>query len=282
MEKLIKFITDNKDLFLIITSLSTLLFSIFTFFKNNKNNRLKENILTNKMLLQHFYSPLLTNYNSNKEVLFDENILKFVYENSFLLNNLIKILTFEIINLENDFTKTLNSKFLSSKYKNTKKYFINIISLASNDLSRIYKIENCSFNNKYLFPLQVRFIFNILDILSFILLITIPLIIFYFNKNNIDIYKIIVYPITLILFWIFYRFQILSMLKNFKFVAHKPNNFLLLFNIYLQNHYSKKDAIYINLLTKKTYLVYRGLPVPKYTNLSFIELFSIYKIKRVL
>ena len=278
MKNLIKFIVENKEIFLILTSLSTLIFSIFTFFKNNKNTKLKESILISKMLLQHFYSPLLNNNNLNKDKLFDENTLKFIYENSFLLDNSIKLLAFEIINLENDFTKTLNSRFLSSKYKNTRKYFIDVIYLASKDLSRIYKTETFSISNKYLFPSQFRFIFNLLDTLSFIvLLILIISAFFYFNSNN--IWQIMSFPIILVSLWLIYRFQILSILKNFKFIAHKPNKLQLLFNIYFYNQYSEKDAFYINLFTKKTYLVYKGLPIPKYSNLSFIDLFSIYKLK---
>lgn len=281
MKNLINFIVENKEVFLILTSLSTLLFSIFTFLKNNKDNKLKENILTSKMILQHFYSPLLNNNALNKDLLFDENILKFIYENSFLLDNLIKLLAFEIINLENDFNKTSNNRFLASKYKNTRKYFIDTISLASKDLSRIYKTETFSLSNKYLFPSQIRFIFNLLDTLSFIVFFCfIILTIFYFNQNS--NLKITLFPIILVLIWIIYRFQILSMLKNFKFIAHKPNKLLSLFNIYLNNQYSEKDALYINLFTKKTYLVYRGLPIPKYSNLSFIDFFSIYKLKRSL
>lgn len=279
MKILIKFIVENKEIFLILTSLCTLLFSIFTFFKNNKNTKLKESILISKMLLQNFYSPLLNNNNLNKDKLFDENTLEFIYENSFLLDNSIKLLAFEIINLENDFTKTLNSRFLSSKYKNTRKYFIDVISLASKDLSRIYKTETFSISNKYLFPSQVRFIFNLLDTLSFIvLLILIISAFFYFNSNS--VWQIMTLPIILVSIWIIYRFQILSILKNFKFIARKPNKLLSLFGIYLHNQYSEKDAIYTNLFTHKTYLVYKGLPIPKYVNLSLIDLFSIYKLKR--
>lgn len=275
MNNTIDYIIENKDVFLILISLLTLLFTIISFFIQNKHNKLKENISNTNLLLQNFYSPLLNNQTLNKEKLFSDDICNFIYKNSFLLDNLISILTFEIIKLESNFSATLNNRFLSSKYKETRKYFIKIISLYYQDLSRIYKLETFSISNKYLFTSNIRFIFNLLDILSFasffILFIGI------LSRFNNIISKLIIIQIFISTIWLIYRFRLLLLFKKFRYIAHKPKS--ALFNIFFNNQYSEFDALYLDLFTKKTYLVFKGLPIPN-SNPSFKEVFSIFKIKQ--
>lgn len=276
MDTLINYIIKNKELFVILISSLTLLFTIVSFFIQNKNNKLKENISNTNLLLQKFYSPILNNHALNKEKLFSDDICNFIYTNSFLLDDLISILAFEILKLESNFSNTLNDRFFYSKYKKTREYFISIVNLYSQDLSRIYKLDSFSISNKYLFPSKVRFIFNLLDTLIFASLFMITILIILGLSNNIT--ELISFPFVLSSIWLLYRFQILSLLKKFKYVAHKPQ--ISNFNIFFHNQYSEFDALYINLLTKKTYLVFKGLPIPKSSNLSLKEAFSIYKIKQ--
>lgn len=273
IDTIINYIIEHKDIFIIALSLLTFIFSIFSFLLNNKNNKLKENLSNSKLLLENFYSPILNNHKLNKSQLIDIDICNFIYKYSFLLDDLTKILAFEIINLETNLANTLNSKVLKSKYEKTRKYFTNIILLYSKDLSRIYKFESFSISNKYLYPFKFRFIFNLLDILGITSLIFfIILIIFVYNLN---ISKLISFFIALGIIWLYFRFYILSHAKNTEYIANKP--IFSGFNIYFHYQYSKYDALYINIFTKQIYLVFKGLPIPKSLNVSNKERFSIYK-----
>lgn len=283
MNSLILLLKNNKDIILMMTSILSLLFSVFIFYKTNKNNKFNENISTVKLLLQNFYSPLLSNHNKNAQILFDEKTLSFINENFFLLHDSIKMVAFEIIKLEKNHETLATSKFLTKKYDASRKHLIYLSELASRDLSKIYQYEFYSISSKYLAPLRFRFFLSLLDFSSIILFIFIfATFIIY---SNLTLSFTIAFIISCSFLWTVYRFYIIASLKNFKNIPNKPNRTLSCFNLFNFNCYSEFDAIYTNIFTKKSFLVYKGLPVdPNSKKLSkfFVDSFSLYKIRKKL
>ena len=85
-------ISNNKDFFIILISLFSLLFSIISYFKNTKDRRYENNINNLELTLKNFYSPILVNYNLNISPLIDDKIKLFFLENSFLFDKNVQLL----------------------------------------------------------------------------------------------------------------------------------------------------------------------------------------------
>lgn len=272
--KIFNLISKNKDVFLIIISALTFIFSIFTFLRKEKKYIVEKNMENILLMLENFYSPLITR--KNEKILFSKDLKDFYFNHTFFIDSNINLLCIELIELEKYINKFHSNKILMKKYIKTRNYFLKMVQLVYDDLTKIYNLEFFSLRPYYYFSKKFKFIFYFLDSLALVsILISSVLLLFSLSFTTI---------ITLIFFidtlWIFYRNQILSISKKYI----KNSNFIFkifnFFNIYFYNQISPNDAIYINIFSKKSFYIYKGLPIiHKKNNKDSINLFAIYKLK---
>lgn len=271
MENYFKFIVSNKEFFLTLVSIITLLFSIFTFFKNNKD-KVNEKKLSNILLiLENFYSPIITN--KEKKVLFDENIIKFYHKNSFLLTYELNLLCQELINLEKNINKTLANKKSKDKYLKSREFFLKTSEYLYTDFSNLYLSKTFFINSKYFINNSLlRFLTIVLDYFCLVQLVIIFIIIFV----NLSINNIILTFVAIDTFWITIRYSIVSSARKY---IHSPKNHIILecFNLYLANQISPVDATYKKIFSNKKVYIYKGLPII-FNSKSFFDLFSLYRL----
>lgn len=273
LNELKNFISEYKDFFIVLLSLCTLSFSIFSYFKTKKENRYKSNLYNLEILLKNFYSPILINHNTNSPIIIDDKSKIFFFKNSFLFDDHIRLLISELITLEA--SELLSNKKLSKKYMKTRKYFISLCNLIYKDYSKLYRIEFLSLKSKYFTNHTFRFITSFLDLSC--IFIVIIFILFLFIKFKLFILSLLA-SITFI--WFLYRYSLLSSNKSYypkkHFFYYLPNR-----KIYFFNEFSTSDAIYKNLFTKKTFLIYKGLPIvhpiKKGTSHNFLSIYKLYK-----
>lgn len=267
------FISEYKDFFVVLLSLCTLLFSIFSYFKTKKEHRYKSNLDNLEILLKNFYSPILINHTTNSPIIIDDKSKSFFFRNSFLFDDHLRVLISELISLEAN--GSISNKKLSKKYMKTRKYFISLCNLIYKDYSKLYRIEFLSLKNKYFTNHTFRFIASFLD-LSCIFFIIIGILSLFIKLKTF----IISFLASISFVWFLYRYSLLSSNKNYSpkkhFFYYFPNR-----KIYFFNEFSTSDAIYKNLFTQKTFLIYKGLPIvhptKKGTSCNFLSIYILYK-----
>lgn len=227
--KIFNLISKNKDVFLIIISALTFIFSIFTFLRKEKKYIVEKNMENILLMLENFYSPLITR--KNEKILFSKDLKDFYFNHTFFIDSNINLLCIELIELEKYINKFHSNKILMKKYIKTRNYFLKMVQLVYDDLTKIYNLEFFSLRPYYYFSKKFKFIFYFLDSLALVsILISSVLLLFSLSFTTI---------ITLIFFidtlWIFYRNQILSIskkyIKNSNFIFKIFNFLIYIFTI---------------------------------------------------
>ena len=208
LNELKNFISEYKDFFIVLLSLCTLLFSIFSYFKTKKEHRYKSNLDNLEILLKNFYSPILINHNTNNPIIIDDKTKIFFFKNSFLFDDHIRLLISELITLESN--ELLSNKKLSKKYIKTRKYFISICNLIYKDYYKLYRIEFLSLKNKYFINHTFRFIISFLDLSCIFIIIL--FILFLFIKFKAFLISLLA---SISFLWFIYRSSFLSSNKSY-------------------------------------------------------------------
>ncbi|MFY8239817.1 hypothetical protein [Clostridium perfringens] len=271
MENYFNFIISNKEIFLTLVPVLTFLFSIFTFFKNNQEKVNEKKISNILLILENFYSPIITN--KEKKVLFDEDIIQFYHKKSFLLTYELRLLCQELINLEKNIDETLSNKKSKDKYLKSREFFLKTSEYLYTDFSNLYISKTFFINSKYFLNNSLlRFLTIFLDYFCWIQLVTIIITIFI----NLSIDNIIYTFAIIDGFWLAIRYSIVSSARKY---IHSPKNYNILnsFNLYLANQISPDDANYKKIFSTKKVYIYKGLPIIFNPN-SFLDLFSLYRV----
>ncbi|MDQ0461445.1 hypothetical protein [Clostridium sardiniense] len=254
-----EFIESHKDVFLFFVSFITLLFSIYTFFKNFNENKISKKLDIIQSILHNFCFPILINHNNKNEILITDGIKDFFYKNSILFDENISLLCLELIHLENDISNTLLNKCTRKKYEEISNHFIVCISNFYNDYSKLYRNQIFNINLKYFFPYILRIIFSVLDFLTIILVGFFVLILFYANRYFLYSFIFILFFISSI--WMIQRYGILNGIKNYNYNNYSLSKPLNKYGYFFYNQVSQFDGIYKTFFLNKKFLIYKGIPI---------------------